>query len=738
MSCGCADNYIGPPLTSTCGGGAFLVFMGLLDTFIRKKCDISEICERVTPRLSPDAEYDFVVIGGGSGGAAAAGKLAQVKGWKILLIEAGGDEPPGSQIPAMVVNYFGNPHMDWNYHTEPEPVACQGYPERRCTWPRGKVLGGCSVINGMMYTRGTPKDYERWVKAGNPGWGYEDVLPVFKRFEDNKDIGSFVDAKYHGINGPLTTSRFRHQPQMAYDILRAAEEIGEKVTEDLNGARYTGFSIAQSNTRNGVRLSSARAYVRPQRNNPNFHVMINSTASRIILANSNGQKRAVGVEFIYRDRTYTVRIRKEVILSAGALNSPQVLLLSGIGPKKELDKVGIKQLHDLPGVGRNLQNHVAFYMGYELDKITATSDLDWATALDYILYHNGPMSSTGLSQVTARINSPYADPSGTDPDLQIFFAGFTANCAATGSIGDPENPEHPNSKKEFTFSPVTLHPKSKGYVGLHSSNPLDPPKMVANYLTEPDDVKVLVAGIRVIQRLANSSVMKDEYGMSIKHEDYGDCAKRFGYDTNAFWSCAIKYYTGPENHQACSCKMGPSSDPMAVVSDKLQIHGLSNVRIMDASAMPALVSGNTHATIVMMAERGVDFIKEQWLTNSSVGVVNRFGASSSEQVAVTQKSPGVQAPIISQHPYTQNRGPSFPAGFHHSEAFHRQHPHLPNPYLGYNGKYTGMSVYYNMQNDYDYGGNRDRYQTKQRNVNSEPQYESEPYSSRQISESWQH
>jgi len=149
----------------------------------------------------------------------------------------------------MVVNYFGNPQMDWNYHTEPEPVACQGYPEKRCTWPRGKVLGGCSVINGMMYTRGTPKDYEKWVRAGNPGWGYKDVLPVFKRFEDNKDIGSLVDAKYHGVNGPLTTSRFKHQPQMAFDILKAAEEIGERVTNDLNGENYTGFSIAQSNTR---------------------------------------------------------------------------------------------------------------------------------------------------------------------------------------------------------------------------------------------------------------------------------------------------------------------------------------------------------------------------------------------------------------------------------------------------------------------------------------------------------
>ncbi|ERL90960.1 hypothetical protein D910_08302 [Dendroctonus ponderosae] len=606
MNCGCAESYIGPPLTDTCGGGAFVIFMGLLDSFLRKKCEISEICQRVAPRLSPDSEYDFVVIGGGSGGAAAAGKLAQVEGWKVLLIEAGGDEPPGSQVPAMVVNYFGNPDLDWNYQTEPEPVACQGFPEKRCTWPRGKVLGGCSVINGMMYTRGTPRDYEKWVQADNPGWSYEDVLPIFKRFEDNQDIGSFVEAKYHGVNGPLTTSRFRHQPQLAFDVLRAAEEIGQNVTDDLNGEKYMGFSIAQSNTR----------YQR-----------------------------------------------------------------SGLGNR--------------PGL------HSLSKRANELNRIVA-----------------GGLSSAARQsrifeslQVTARINSPYADPSGTDPDLQIFFAGYTANCA-TGSIGDPEDPENPLAKKDFTVSPVALHPKSRGYVGLHSSNPLDAPKMVANYLSHPDDVRVLVAGIRVIQQLANTTILRESYGMAPDHEEYGECLSKHRKDTDAFWSCAVKYYTGPENHQACSCKMGPKSDPLAVVDNKLLIHGLNNVRIMDASAMPVLVSGNTHATIVMMAERGVDFIKEKWLGANTIE--ERLGQDS-------QRSPGVQAPVKQSASYSFNRGPSFPAAFQHSDAFHRQNPHLPNPYFGYNGKYAGLSVYYNP---HSYN------QAKHQHKDSDLDYSTKPYSSR--------
>lgn len=249
MECGCSTPYIGPPLDDTCGGGAFLLFMTLLDSFIRKRCDISEICQRVVPKTTPDPEYDFVVIGGGSGGAAAAGRLSEVPNWKVLLIEAGSDEPPGSQVPSMVINYHGNPHLDWNYKTEPEPVGCQGFPEKRCSWPRGKVLGGCSVINGMMYTRGTPRDYDKWEAAGNKGWSYKDVLPVFKSFEDNQEIGSLVDANYHGTGGPLTTARFKHQPELAYDILTAAKEIGYNVVNDLNGKEYSGFTIAQANTR---------------------------------------------------------------------------------------------------------------------------------------------------------------------------------------------------------------------------------------------------------------------------------------------------------------------------------------------------------------------------------------------------------------------------------------------------------------------------------------------------------
>lgn len=249
MQC-CSDPpYIGPPLDNTCGAGATLTFMTLLNLYITNTCDISEICQRVQPKTVPDQEYDFIVVGGGTAGAAAAGRLAENLDWKVLLIEAGNDESPGTQIPSMIGNFMSNEVMNWNYKTEPEPAACQGYEEKRCNWPRGKVLGGCSTINGMMYMRGTPEDFDGWAAAGNEGWSYKDVLPAFKKFEGNLEVGSLVDEEYHGTEGPWTTSRFNSHPNLGEDVLKAAAEIGYPVVDDLNGKQYSGFAIAQANNR---------------------------------------------------------------------------------------------------------------------------------------------------------------------------------------------------------------------------------------------------------------------------------------------------------------------------------------------------------------------------------------------------------------------------------------------------------------------------------------------------------
>ncbi|KAI4467854.1 glucose-methanol-choline gmc oxidoreductase [Holotrichia oblita] len=601
MECGCNSPYIGPSLANTCGGNSFILFMTLLDSFIRRTCDLSQICERVVPKTAPDLEYDFIVIGAGSGGATAAGRLAEVPHWKILLLEAGGDEPPGSQVPSMVTNFVDDPHMDWLYKTEPQEKACLGYPEKRCEWPRGKVLGGCSVING---------------------WSYNEVLPYFKKSEDNLDIGTAADPEYHARGGPLTVTRFNYQPGLVHDILVAGKQAGYPITQDMNGAHFSGFTIAQSTTRNGTRLSTARAFVRPHRHNPKFHVMLNSTATRIVIDDNNGKKIATGVEFIYKQKKYYVRARKEIILAGGAINSPQLLLLSGIGPKEDLHRVGIKQIHQLQGVGKNLHNHVTFYMTYILKRVKNINDLDWAGALEYILYRNGPMSCTGLSQATARINSKYAEASGLDPDLQIFFVGYLANCASSGQVNAYANPKEPYTPKHITISSVVLHPRSRGFITLKSNDPLEKPLINPNYLVDPHDIDVLVNGIRVIQKVTNTSVFRNKYGAEFEKEEYGECDK-LKYDSDEFWKCAVRFYTGPENHQAGSCKMGPSTDHLAVVNPELEVHGVRNLRIMDASIMPKVVSGNTHATIVMIAEKGIQHVKQRWLSTS---LQDRFGS----------------------------------------------------------------------------------------------------------------
>ncbi|KAJ8921513.1 hypothetical protein NQ315_003131 [Exocentrus adspersus] len=611
--CGCENPFLGPSLLEVCSGSTFLVFMTLVDNVIRNTCTISEVCDRITPTVTPDEEYDFIVIGGGSGGATVAGRLSEVEEWKVLLLEAGIDEPPITQVP-MYVNFFSrSPFADWQYKTDPEPFACLGYENQRCTWPRAKMLGGCSSVHGMMHTRGTPADFDSWEADGNEGWSYKDVLPWFKHSEDNLEVGTLVSGEYHGTGGVQTVKRFNNQPELAWDILKAAEEVGYRVTDDIDGVNFTGFAIAQADNKDGVRLSSSRTFLWPGRHRRNLNVMVNSTATKILVDVDRDNKAATGVEFIYNDKTYTVKAKKEVILSAGAINSPKVLQLSGIGHADVLDDVGIKQIHDLPGVGFNLTNHVSFTMMFELSNVTDKNLLSFDNLLEYIENRDGPLSATGMSQVTARLNSKYANSSGLDPDIQLFFRGYVQTCSQNGSSDAPQDPDKPDAKKTLGISPVNLHPNSRGYVLLNSSDPLAPPRMNGMYLAAPEDADVLVDAIRIIQSLTNSDTLVSKYGIRPINTTYGNCAVDNEYDSDDYWKCAVAWATGPENHQASSCRMGPATDKWAVVDNQLRVHGIPNLRVADASVMPRVVSGNTHPTIVMIAERTVDFIKSIWL-----------------------------------------------------------------------------------------------------------------------------
>lgn len=579
-----------------------MLFMGLLEVFIRSQCDLEDPCNRPKPKLSRevDYEYDFIVIGGGSGGSVTASRLSEVPEWKVLLIEAGPDEPTGAQIPSMFLNYLGS-DIDYKFNTEPEKKACLSSPGQRCYWPRGKVLGGTSVINGMMYIRGNPNDFNDWEAMGNPGWKYDDVLKYFKKSEDNLQYDE-MDQDHHSKGGLMPISKFPYSPPISKAILQGGEELGYRV-QDLNGANNTGFMIAQTFSKNGIRYSSARSFLRPASNRQNLHIMINTTATRVLIDPTT--KTVRGVEIIDKDgHMKRINAKKEVIVSGGAVNSPQILLLSGIGPRQELQRVQIKQIHNLPGVGKNLHNHVAYFINFFIND-SDTRPLNWATAMEYLLFRDGLMSGTGVSSTTAKIVSKFAE-NPNDPDIQFYFGGFLADCAISGQVGELSS----NYSRSIQVFPAVLHPRSRGYITLNSNDPLAAPKIVANYLTEDHDIKVLVEGIRFAIKLSETSALK-QYGMQLDKTPVSGCTQHtFG--SQEYWECAVRQNTGAENHQAGSCKMGPAHDPDAVVDHELKVHGIRNLRVVDASVMPKVTSGNTNAPIVMIAEKASDMIKRKW------------------------------------------------------------------------------------------------------------------------------
>ncbi|XP_072934789.1 glucose dehydrogenase [FAD, quinone]-like [Epargyreus clarus] len=598
-SCPLVDEGASLVNTPVCSG--VILFMALLEGFLKGRCSISTPCKRIEPVSSVDEQYDFIVVGAGTAGSIVAGRLSEDGNNKVLLLEAGGPEPIGVRPPSFYRNFWSQQDVDWKYRTVPANY-CLDQEGQGCQWPRGKALGGTALLNGMMYHRGHKADYEDWVNAGAEGWSWEENLPYFDMTEGNKEIGTVVNGSYHSDQGPLPVKRFNHQPPFVYDLFDAINEAGLPVIQDMtNPATSDGFNIAQTFNLDGQRYTTARAYLSQK---SNLHVTLNAHVSKVLTSTVDGETRAIGVQFYNKSGLLnTVYASKEVILSAGALNSPQILMLSGIGPNQTLQNFGIPVVKDLP-VGQNLRNHYGITLSFIMTAVDNTRVLDWSALTQYLLTRDGPMSSTGITQVTGLLYSSLADRERNQTDLQFFFNGFYAECSETGQVGEKIG-NNSASGRTISANGVALLPRSVGYLTLNSANPFDPPLFYPNYFDHPDDMVMIKDAARYLQGIFDTDVMKNKYGVKLDPSSTAKC------DTSSAWSdawlqCMAREHTDPQNHQLGTAAIGLVLDP------QLRVYGVNNLRVIDASSMPTAPTGNPQGAIMMVAERGADFIKKDW------------------------------------------------------------------------------------------------------------------------------
>ncbi|WP_096483178.1 GMC family oxidoreductase [Methylorubrum populi] len=537
------------------------------------------------------APYDFIVVGGGTAGCVLANRLSADGRNQVLMLEAGPrDRSPWIHLPIGYGKTMFHKSLNWGFYTEPEPTM----KDRRIYWPRGRTLGGSSSINGLIFVRGQREDYDHWAALGNAGWAWKDVLPYFIRSEHNtKGAGPF-----HGADGPLWCSDIEHRHELIEAIIAGANELGVPRTSDFNTGDQAGVGYYQLFTRNGRRCSTAVAYLRPVRGRKNLRVETDAQAAGLILEG----RRVVGVRYRRNGRMLEARAGTEVILAAGALQSPQLLLLSGIGPGEELSRHGIAVAHPLPGVGANLQDHLQIRLMYRVAKpITTNDDLRTLAGkarigLQWLLTRSGPLA-VGINQggLFTRVM-----PGPGTPDVQFHFATLSADMAG----GAP----HPWSG--CTFSVCQLRPESRGTVTLRSTDPFAAPVMRANYLATETDRRCTVEGMKFARRLAATSPLRTLLTEEVKPgpgTEGDDALLDFARASGATIF-----------HPSGTCRMG--SDPLAVTDARLRVHGLGGLRVVDCSIMPTLVSGNTSAPVVMIAEKAADMILADARAGSAIAV----------------------------------------------------------------------------------------------------------------------
>ncbi|KAK9299907.1 hypothetical protein QLX08_007211 [Tetragonisca angustula] len=568
------------------------------------------------PNEDIEKEYDFIIVGAGSAGCVVANRLSEVKQWKILLLEAGIEEPEVADIPSFMATVAGS-NIDWTYRTQPEKQCCRSRLGRSCAMQRGKVMGGSSTINYMMYVRGNRRDYDEWAEEGNRGWSYEEVLPYFLKSENNRDPQIVEDNPlYHNQHGYQSVQRFPYTDINVEILLNAWQELGYELV-DINANNQLGAMNLQTTSANGTRQSTNGAFIRPiRRKRRNLTVKTETYVTKLLVDYKTN--RVIGVEYTSannRTKLNTVFAKKEVILSAGPVNSAKILMLSGIGPREELEKYGIQVVSNL-SVGRNVQDHPGMYGLLTALNFTSTSQ-NISIIEDISTYektHRGPLSAIGPGTITAFLRT-MSQPEDSVPDVQVFFIPSSHDDFLNNPNEYFDVPVEPFSYYDaISIIPVILKPKSRGYILLNASDPLwAPPLIYPGYFSNSNDLDVLADGIEITLKLFDTESFKKN-DFTLINKPLHPC-RQFKFGERDYWKCAMVEYTSTIFHLVGTCKMGPKSDPEAVVNERLKVYGVDHLRVVDSSIMPKIVRGNTNAATIMIAEKASDMIKEEWLSD---------------------------------------------------------------------------------------------------------------------------